>query len=312
MIGMAKSKKRTNYSDLELMHPRFWGSWVLVFILRIIALLPFSAKRFAGEFFGLLVYQFGRGRRHVTSTNIRLCFPELSEAEQQKLIREVFIQNGIGFFEIAWSWWVDPASLQDLYQVENLELLHQAQRDGKGVLLVGAHFVHLDLCGLMLCQQAPIGAIYRKNNDPVLERVITRGRKRIFSPVFERSDMRSIVKALKAGAAIWYAPDQDFNHRQSVFAPFFGQIASTLTATSKLARLGNAKVLGLFHYRDPETHRYRIVFKPIDDSFPTGDEVRDASLVNQMIEEAIRQEPAQYMWVHRRFKSRPPGEASVY
>ena len=281
-------------------------------MLRIIAALPFGAKRFAGKFFGLLAYRLASKRRHITETNIRLCFPELNENQQAELVREIFIQNGIGFFEIAWSWWARPEQLNGRYTVENLELLHQAQADGKGVLLVGAHFVHLDLCGAMLCQKAPMGVIYRKNNNPVMEKVITEGRLRVFTDVLERSDMRTIAKRLKAGAAIWYAPDQDFNHRQSVFAPFFGQQASTLTATSKLARLGNAQVLGLFHYRDPETHQYRIVFKSIDPSFPTGDEVQDASLVNQMIEAAIREEPAQYMWVHRRFKTRPPGEASVY
>ncbi len=296
----------------NLAHPRHWASWVAIALLRIIAALPFKAKLFAGKFFGLLAYRFAKKRRHITEVNIKLCFPNLNEDEQANLVREVFIQNGIGFFEIAWGWWVKPKALEGRYTVENIELLHQAQADGRGVLLVGAHFVHLDLCGAMLCQTAPMGVIYRKNNDPVMEKVITEGRLRIFSDVLERSDMRTIARRLKAGAAIWYAPDQDFNHRQSVFAPFFGVPASTLTATSKLARLGNASVLGLFHYRDPKTHQYRIVFKPIDSAFPTGDEVEDATLVNRMIEDAVREEPAQYMWVHRRFKTRPPGEASVY
>lgn len=296
----------------SLLHPKYWGSWIGVFALRMIAALPLPAKRFAGKFFGLAAFTLATKRRHITTVNIRACFPELSEAEQRKLVKETFIQNAIGFFEIAWSWWAKPEDFDGLYSVENLHLFNKAQADGRGILLVGAHFVHLDLCGAMLCQETPIGTIYRKNNNAVLEHVITQGRERIFTHVFERSHMRQIVKQLKSGAAIWYAPDQDFNHRQSVFAPFFGQSASTLTATSKLARLGNAQVLGLFHYRDPISHKYRIVYQAINSEFPTGDDVRDATLVNEMIEQAIREEPSQYMWVHRRFKTRPPGQPSLY
>lgn len=306
------NQNRQNTKTANLWHPRHWPSWLAVGTLRIIAALPFSAKRYTGKFFGLLAYYFARNRRHITATNLQLCFPELSSDEQQKLVRETFIQNGIGFFEIAWSWWLNPDDLAGRYTVENLDLLHRIQAEGKGILLVGAHFVHLDLCGAMLCLEAPMGVIYRKNNNPVMEKVITEGRERIFAGVYERQDMRGIARQLRAGAAIWYAPDQDFNHRQSVFAPFFGIKASTLTATSRLAKLGNAAVLGLFHYRDPTTHRYRIVFKPLDPSFPTGDDVEDATLVNQMIEKAIREEPSQYMWVHRRFKTRPPDEPSLY
>lgn len=308
---MTKNKKADSNSP-NLAHPRYWGTWAGVLLLRLIALLPFQAKFIAGKAFGLLAYHFAKERRHITTVNIELCFPELSPREKEALVRAIFIQNGIGFFEIAWSWWVKPSKLEGLYSVENLDLLIEAQREGKGVLLVGAHFVHLDLAGAMLCQAAPIRAIYRRNNNPVMEKIITKGRTRVFKEVLERSNMRTITRRLKTGAVVWYAPDQDFNHRQSVFAPFFGQSASTLTATSRLARLGNAKVLGIFHYRDPKTHRYRLVFKPVAPSFPTGDDTEDAALINQMLESAIREEPSQYMWVHRRFKTRPPGEASVY
>lgn len=306
------SRNRENTKTANLWHPRHWPSWLAVGALRIIAALPFPAKRYAGKFFGLLAYKFAKKRRHITATNIRLCFPELSTQEQNKLVKETFIQNGIGFFEVAWSWWLRPHSLVGRYTVENLDLLHQLQAKGKGVLLVGAHFVHLDLCGAMLSVATPMGVIYRKNNNPVLEHIVTRGRERIFSEVHERSDMRAITRSLKNGAAIWYAPDQDFNHRQSVFATFFGITASTLTTTSRLAKMGDAAVLGLFHYRDPITHHYRIVFKSIDSSFPTGDDVQDSTFVNNMIEQAIREEPSQYMWVHRRFKTRPQGQPSFY
>ncbi len=295
-----------------LYHPRHWPSWLAVGILRLITLLPFKAKLLAGKWFGLLAWRFGKKRRHVTETNIRLCFPELDAKQQASMVREIFVQNGIGFFEIAWAWWATPQSIEDRYRVEGLEHIQAATANGKGVVLVGAHFVHLDLCGLMLNQVTPMDVIYRKNNDPVFEHVITSGRQRVFKNVLERSDMRGIVRKLREGRVIWYSPDQDFGHRQSVFAPFFGVTASTLTTTAQLARMGRANVCCVFHYRDPLTHQYRIVFKPVPESFPTGDDVADATLINQLLEAGIREQPEQYMWVHRRFKTRPEGEPSIY
>jgi len=299
-------------SSRNLYHVRYWASWLAVGILRLIALLPFKTKLLAGKWFGLLAYRFGKKRRHITETNIRLCFPEFDEAMQNKFVRDIFIQNGIGFFEIAWAWWATPQSIEGRYTVEGLEHIEAAKAGGKGVVLVGAHFVHLDLCGLMLNQVTPMDVIYRKNNDPVFEHVITTGRQRVFENVLERGDMRSIIRKLREGRVIWYSPDQDFGHRQSVFAPFFGVTASTLTTTAQLARMGRANVCCVFHYRNPATHQYRIVFKPVPAEFPTGDDVADATLINRLIEAGIREQPEQYMWVHRRFKTRPDGEASVY
>jgi KDO2-lipid IV(A) lauroyltransferase len=296
----------------RLYHPRYWPSWLAVGLLRLIALLPFRAKLLAGKYLGLLLHRFARHRRHVTETNIRLCFPELDATQRAALVREIFVQNGIGFFEIAWAWWASPEDVEGRYTAEGLEYLQAASAGGRGVVLVGAHFVHLDLCGLMLNQVTPMDVIYRRNNDPVFEHVITAGRKRVFANVLERSDMRTIIRKLREGRVIWYSPDQDFGGRQSVFAPFFGVQASTLTTTAQLARLGRANICCGFHYRDPTSHRYRLVFRPVPDDFPTGDDVADATLINQLIEAGIREQPEQYMWVHRRFKTRPEGESSLY
>ena len=295
-----------------LFHPRYWPSWFAIGLLRLIAMLPFRAKLVAGRWFGLLAMRFGSRRRHITETNIRLCFPELDAEQQAELVRNVFIQNGIGFFEIAWAWWAKEADVQGRYRVEGLGHVQAAASGGKGVVLVGAHFVHLDLCGMMLNQVTPMDVIYRRNNNPVFEHVVTEGRRRVFTNVLERSDMREIIRKLRQGRVIWYSPDQDFGARQSVFAPFFGVTASTLTTTAQLARMGRANICCGFHYRDPETHHYRLVFKPVPSEFPTGDEVTDATMINELLEAGIREQPDQYMWVHRRFKTRPPGEPSLY
>jgi KDO2-lipid IV(A) lauroyltransferase len=297
--------------SLSLIHPRHWASWFAIFLLRIIALLPFRLKILAGTAFGKISYRLLKRRRHITNTNIALCFPEKSATEQEQLVKDIFVANGIGFFEIAWAWWADPESLRHRFNVEGLEVLLQANSE-KGVLLVGGHYTHLDLAGLMVNLVADMDVIYRKNNDPVFEYVITNGRKRVFKNVLERSDMREIVRKLRDGRVVWYSPDQDHGIQNSVFAPFFGVPAATVTATAKLMRMGKANPVFVAHKRDLVTNQYTVTFSLPDPAFPTGDDVADASIINLMLENAIKQQPDQYMWVHRRFKTRPKGEPSVY
>ena len=298
--------------DPSLLHPKYWLSWLAILLLRIVAILPFRAKLIAGQGLGWLVFHLVKKRRHTVQTNVRLCFSELNAIQQKKMVRDIFAANGIGFFEIAWAWWANIKDIEQRYDIEGLEHIEAAKADGSGVLLVGAHFVHLDLCGLMANHSSPMGVIYRKNNNPVFEYIITKGRNRFFENVIERSDMRNIVRQLRDGKSIWYSPDQDFGRDQAVFAPFFGIQAATLVATSRLAKMGRAKPVGIAHYRDPVTHRYRIVLTPVNEAFPTGDDQKDATLINAMLEKAIRVQPEQYMWVHRRFKTRPEGEPSLY
>ncbi|MFT5677277.1 MAG: KDO2-lipid IV(A) lauroyltransferase [Paraglaciecola sp.] len=297
--------------SLSLLHPRHWASWFAIFLLRIIALLPFKVKMLAGTAFGKISYRLLKRRRHITTTNIALCFPEKSAPEQEQLVKDIFVANGIGFFEIAWAWWANPESLRHRVKFEGLEFLQQANADN-GVLLVGGHFTHLDLAGLMVNLEADIDAIYRKNNDPVFEYVITKGRKRVFKNVLERSNMREIVRKLREGRVVWYSPDQDHGIHNSVFAPFFGVPAATVTATAKLMRMGKANPVFVAHKRDLITKQYTVTFSLPDPAFPTGDDVTDATIINGMLEHAIMQQPDQYMWVHRRFKTRPEGEPSVY
>ena len=298
--------------DPSLFYPKYWLSWLAILLLRIVAALPFKAKLIAGRCLGFLVFHLVKKRRHTVQTNVRLCFPELNTAQQEKMVHDIFAANGIGFFEIAWAWWANIDDIKNRYDIEGLEHIDAAKADGSGVLLVGAHFVHLDLCGLMTNHSSPISVIYRTNNNPVFEYIITKGRERFFEHVIERSDMRNIVRKLREGKTIWYSPDQDFGRDQAVFAPFFGVEAATLVSTSRLAKMGRAKPVGIAHYRDPITHRYRIIISPVDTAFPTGDDHKDAVIINTMLEKAIRMQPEQYMWVHRRFKTRPEGEPSLY
>lgn len=302
----------SHHNKSSLYHPKYWLSWLVIATFRAVNTLPFKIQIIIGQKLGRLIRRFSTRRRHIVETNIKLCFPELNINEQQKLINDTFTQNSIGLFEISSAWWAKQKDLNERYEINGLEYINKFKKDGFGILLIGAHYTHLDLCGIMISQNIPLDIVYRKNNDPVFERIITSGRKKFFDEVLDRSKLRTIVQRLRDGRIVWYTPDQDFGGKHSIFAPFFGVNASTITTPARLLAMGNAKPISVHFCRDPHTHKYLINFKPIDRSYPTGDDYQDACILNRSIEEDIRQQPDQYMWVHRRFKTRPNGEQSLY
>ena len=162
---------------------------------------------------------------------------------------------------------------------------------------------------------SPVGqidVIYRYNKNPLIERMMVNGRSRLFPRVIEREDARGILQSLKDGRVLWYAADQDYGAKHSVFADFFGVPAATITGTARLARFRNSPVVIMSQYRDRTTHRFRVCFEPGPAGYPSGDEIADASAINRLIETAVRRAPEQYLWPHRRFKTRPAGEPKLY
>jgi KDO2-lipid IV(A) lauroyltransferase len=305
-VAVVTEKKPSLSSSLALLPTRLW-----VGLLRLLVRLPYSAQLILGKWVGLGLYFLARDRRNVTEVNVRLCFPELNSEQQKKYVRDIFINNGIGIFEAAMSWWAPDAWFKDRVTLIGTEHLEEALAEGKGVILLGAHFSTLDIGGLLFSYYYPVDAMYRKNNNPLLEDVITQGRLRFFKSAIERSDIRTVIRNLRKNHIIWYAPDQDFGLHQSVFAPFFGVPAATITATSRMVKLNGSPILMLAQHRTPD-HRYELEIFPILRPFPTGDDVQDATLINAEIEKAIRKDPTQYMWVHRRFKSHPKGKNYLY
>ena len=291
--------------------PSLWPTGLWVGVLRILVRLPYRAQVRIGTFFGWLLYHVARDRRHVTDVNIRLCFPELTEDERKQRVRSVFHHNGIGIMEAAMAWWAPAEWFKDKVTLKGQEHLDQALAQGKGVILMGAHFSTLDLGGLLFRFYYPVDAMYRKNNNPLLEHVITEGRKRFFDQAIERSDIRSVIRNLRKNHIIWYAPDQDFGLHQSVMAPFFGVPAATITATSRMVNLNKSPILMLAQHR-LANGQYELELFPVIEDFPTGDDIEDATRINAEIEKAIRKDPEQYMWVHRRFKSHPKGKHYLY
>ena len=291
--------------------PGYWPSWVLLLLLRLLALLPFKAGLAVGSGLGSLLYRLAGNRRRITGVNIALCFPELTPDQQQQLVKKVFKANATGFVETAWAYWGNPQTIEQKTTFIGRELLEKALLQQRGVILLGGHFSTLDLGGLMLSFTGiTYDCVYRRHNNPLMEHWITQKRARFSKPV-ERKKFRVLLRDLRQNHCVWYAPDQDFGSKGAVFVPFFGQTAATIVATTKMVRLNNSPILMLSHHRNADNSGYTMEFAEMPE-FPSGDETRDAELVNQALETAIRKAPEQYMWVHQRFKTQPDGRRKLY
>ncbi len=296
------------------LHPRFWPLWLGLGLLWLVVQLPYVVLLRLGRALGALMLLGAVSRRHIAARNLELCFPELSATERARLLRENFASSGIAFFEMAMSWWWPRARLARLAHVEGLEHLQAAQREGQGVILMSLHFTTLEIGAALLGQRHTIDGMYREHKNPVFDFIQRRGRER-HNPdasAIEREDVRAMLKVLRAGRAIWYAPDQDYGRKQSIFVPLFGIPAATVTATSKFARLGKAKVVPFTQQRLADGSGYRLVVHPPLEDFPGASEEADCLRINRWIEQAVRECPAQYLWAHRRFKTRPEGEPKLY
>ncbi|UXV18099.1 lipid A biosynthesis lauroyl acyltransferase [Pseudomonas fluorescens] len=296
------------------LHPRFWLLWLGLGLLWLITQLPYRALLTIGRLLGAGMYRVAGDRRRIAARNLELCFPEKSAQERKQLLKANFASTGIAFFEMAMSWWWPTSRLARLAHVEGLEHLKQAHLDGKGVILMALHFTTLEIGAALLGQKHTIDGMYREHGNPLFDFIQRRGRERhnLDSLAVERDDVRGMLKLLRSGRAIWYAPDQDYGAKQSIFVPLFGIQAATVTATSKFARLGRALVMPFTQERLADGRGYRLVIHPPMTDFPGETDEIDCLRINQWVEASVRECPEQYLWTHRRFKSRPPGEAKLY
>jgi Kdo2-lipid IVA lauroyltransferase/acyltransferase len=278
----------------------------------VIARLPLSWIFKLGTYLGRLSHRFGRSRRLITQTNIRRCFPELNQAQQELRTRRVFEAVGIGALELTIPWLNPQRDLSQRFDIFGQEHLDEAVALGRGVILVGGHYAVMDVICQYFANLKYVDVMYRANKNPVWQWLQLRGRKHFFEGVIERSDTRQTLRRLKQGRAIWYAADQDYGRNHSVFAPFFGIPAATIIATSRFAKLNNSPVLLLRQTRDQANRRWQIHFSAVLDNFPSGDDSADAAHINRLLEADIRQQPEQYLWLHKRFKTRPIGEGAFY
>ncbi|MGY4492980.1 lipid A biosynthesis lauroyl acyltransferase [Pseudomonas sp. TE3610] len=296
------------------LHPRFWPLLLGLGLLWLIVQLPYRVLLVIGRLLGLGMYRIAGERRRIAARNLELCFPELPLVERTRLLKENFVSTGIAFFEMAMSWWWPKARLARLAHIEGLEHLQAAQQAGEGAILMALHFTTLEIGAALLGQRHTIDGMYREHGNPLFDFVQRQGRERhnLDSLAVEREDVRGMLKLLRKGRAIWYAPDQDYGAKQGIFVPLFGIPAATVTATTKFARLGKARVIPFTQQRLADGSGYRLVVHPPLEDFPGESEEADCLRINQWVEASVRECPEQYLWAHRRFKSRPPGSPKLY
>ena len=284
--------------------------WCAFVVMVLAAHLPWPLQRGLGRAIGALALRLAGERRRAAMINLALCFPEKSVAEREALLHDSFRDFGIGLFEFARAWWGSAAPMRRTVRIEGREHLDALQAQGRGVLMVSGHFMTLEMCGRLLCDHVPLAGMYRRHRSEVFEWAVKRGRLRYAAAMFSNEEIRPAMRHLKQGGLLWYAPDQDMRGKDTVFAPFFGVPAATITATHQFARLSGCAVVPFFHRREGADYVLRIA-PPLAD-FPSADAVSDSARVNAAIEAMVREAPSQYLWLHRRFKRRPPGVPSPY
>ena len=286
--------------------PRQWLLWLLLAGMALLAWLPWAWQQGLGRALGALLRRAMATRRHVAARNLALCFPGLDDAARDALLRAHFAALGIGLFEFARAWWGSIAPMRRGLRIEGLEHLDTARAAGHGVILVSGHFTTLEICGRLLCDLVPLAGMYRPHAQGALEWAVKRGRLRYAAAMFGRDELRPAIRHLKQGGVLWFAPDQETRRGDSVYVPFFGRPASSLTSTHQLARLSGAAVLSFAHERRADGG-YTLRLSPAFDRFPTADATADTARVMHAIETMARAAPAQYLWIHRRFKRQPEG-----
>ena len=283
--------------------------WALLGVLWMLAQLAWPLQRALGAPFGALLKVVLPDRRRAARRNLELAFPAMPADARETLLDRSFRDLGIGLFEFARAWWGSIAPLRRGVRIEGLEHLRALQAEGRGVLMVSGHFMTLEICGRLLCDHVPLAGMYRRHRSPVFEWAVLRGRLRYACAMFGNDDIRGAIRHLKRGGLLWYAPDQDMRGKDTVFAPFFGIPASTITATHQLARISGCAVVPFFHRREGARYVLRIA-QPLA-PFPTDDAAADSARVNAQIEAMVREAPSQYLWIHRRYKRQPDG-VSLY
>ena len=283
-------------------------------VLWLLHWLPLSVQAALGRGLGAVLHMAAPARRHIARRNVELCFPEMPEAEREQLVREHFRWLGRSILERGLLWYASPARLKRLIHVEGDVLL--AERSDRPVMWLVPHFMALDVAGAatQLFQHRRVNSIYQQQSDAVMDEAMRRGRLRYDNgDVFPRSDSaKPLLRAIRRGEAFFNLPDMDFGERDAAFVPFFGVPAATLLAPSRMARALGMIVQPVVAEALPGGQGWRVRFLDPWTHFPTDDALADTAAMNRWIESEIRRNPAQYLWVHKRFKTRPAGEPSLY
>ncbi|MCG6937306.1 MAG: lysophospholipid acyltransferase family protein [Gammaproteobacteria bacterium] len=293
--------------------PKYWPLWLAVGLLRLIALLPASVLQIMGSALGMLIYRTVASRRRAARINLKQAYPDLGDREIDALSKKAFKSLGISIFEMGVAWFENSDTLKRQCRIEGKEHLDNAMARGKGVILLTGHFTTLEIGGRLIgFYTEKYNGVFKKAHNPLFNAIMVHYRSKFGNDLIENKNTRAIIRGLKSGHATWFAPDQDFADQEIVFTPFLGGIASTLTATAKLAKITGAAVVPFYPIRLAKGKGYRLVVMPELENFPSDNIEADSARVNKTIESMVYDCPEQYLWSHKRFKTQPDRITNIY
>jgi len=281
------------------------GVRLLLACLKLSSKLPYRTQMHMGSFAGRIIFRCAGKRRAIAARNLELCFPELTIAGRQILLREHFSSLGRALFESGLAYYAADDRLRPLVRIDGLENLQAAQARGRGVILVAAHFTAMELCGRLLGLETDYDAVIRPFSNPDIDTIVHKGRQRAVKTAIPKKSFRQFLKGLKENRVALITVDQASTAGSKVMAPFFGVPAPTSVNAARIAHKTGAAVLPVLWLRKADLSGYRVEIGDELPGFPTGDELADARRFNALVEEQVRQAPEQYYWIHRRFKAEP-------
>jgi KDO2-lipid IV(A) lauroyltransferase len=302
------SKNKVLQPDFKIsfLLPKYWLTWFGVVILYTISWSPYKFQLMLGRMVGRLLFKMGSSRKKIALRNLELCFPDMPSQEHQRILKKNFENTGIALFETGMGWWWPDWRVRRKTKVVGLEHLEKAHQEGKGVLLLTMHYLSVEINCRGIGTGHPMVVFYRPHNNQLMEFFQFRGRGRSNKYMLGKRDVKGLMKALRDKEVCVYLPDQDYGRNRSLFVPFFAvQDAATTTGTLIFARQKNVQNHILIPTRNDDGSGYTLEIKPMMENFPTGDDEADVIRINQELEKAILFKPEQYMWLHRRFKTRP-------
>ena len=278
--------------------------------MRIGVFIPFNFQVLIGKTIGKLLYPFMHKLRSTAYSNISHCFPDKKQNQVNLLVKRHFEAIGVSFFETANAYYGSDKKIKKLLTITNENFFQDALKEEGGIILLCSHFMPLMLGSRALLINHTIANIYRPQNNKLFDRIMVKGYKKNGAVMIKSTDTRSIIKAINKSLPIWYAPDQDLGKNNSVFAPFFGIQTATASATARLAKNNKTRVIPYSFIRTKKG--YTMSFEKPIANYPSNDPIQDATIVNQILEKQIVKSPEQYLWIHRRFKTRPNDEKNFY
>jgi Kdo2-lipid IVA lauroyltransferase/acyltransferase len=292
--------------------PRYWPIWTGLGLLRLVCLLPHHMALAVGSATGRLVHRLAGFRRAIVARNISLCFPELDDTERRALVRRHFEALGMSLVELGLARWASDAHLAAITTVEGVDNVLDAVNAGRGVIMLSAHFTALEISGRVIRQfLPPYDLVYRKNRNPFITEILRTNRERCGASTIEKRDIKAMVRSLRQGRIVWYAPDQSYNRKGAELVPFFGVPCMHTTATSTLARLGKAVTVPVFPERQADGRYLARILPPLE-GFPGESAIDDTKRYIEVLERQVRRCPEQYYWLHRKFKNLPAPYPDYY